>query len=189
MEALMKKFELTEDDIRAFRANAQIVKFRKKELLLEENQINRYLYMMKDGVIRSYVIDKEGKDYTKSFFYSQNQDFAFSYPSFMFQEPSNLFLEAIMDCEVWAWHHSYIHEKLNNDFRFFRFFRHCTDLLYVRFEQKDIRMLRSTPEERYIMFKKENPDLINAIPLRYIATYLGITPETLSRIRKRVGNE
>ncbi len=189
MEALMKKFEHTDDDIKAFWANAQIVKFRKKELLLEENQINRYLYMMKEGVIRSYVIDKEGKDYTKSFFYSQNQDFAFSYPSFMFQEPSNLFLEAIIDCEVWAWHHSYIHEKLNNDFRFFRFFRHCTDLLYVRFEQKDIRMLRSTLEERYIMFKEENPDLINTIPLRYIATYLGITPETLSRIRKRIGNE
>jgi CRP-like cAMP-binding protein len=189
MEELLKSFEYTDEEIKAFWANAQIIKFRKKAFLLEEGQINRHLYMIKEGIIRSFVTDKEGKDYTKSFFYGKSQDFVASFPSFKFQVPSKHYLETITDTEVWAWHYSYIFDKLANDFRFHRFFRYCTDILYIRFEEKEITMLRTTPEERYILFKKEHPDLINTIPLYYIATYLGITAETLSRIRKRVGSE
>jgi CRP-like cAMP-binding protein len=189
MKELLKRFEYTDEEIEDFWANAQIVKFRKKELLLEEKQINRHLYMMKEGIVRSYVTDKEGKGYTKAFFYGKSQDFVASFPSFKFQEPSNHFLEAITDTEVWAWHYTYIFDKLANDFRFHRFFRYCTDKLYIRFEEKEIIMLRTTPEERYILFKKEHPDLINTVPLHYIASFLGVTAETLSRIRKRVGNE
>jgi CRP/FNR family transcriptional regulator, anaerobic regulatory protein len=189
MKELLKKFEHTDEEIEATWSNAQIVKFRKKELLLEENQINRYLYMMKEGIVRSYVTDKEGKDYTKSFFYGDTQDFVLSLRSFKFQEPSTHYLEAITETEVLAWHYTYIFDKLIHDFRFHRFLRYSTDKLYFRFEEKEIMMLRTTPEERYILFKKENPDLINTIPLHYIASYLGITAETLSRIRKRVGNE
>jgi CRP/FNR family transcriptional regulator, anaerobic regulatory protein len=185
---LMKKFDLSDSDIEDFWLNAQCVKFSKKQLLLEENQINRYLYMVKEGVIRSYGTDKAGNTYSKSFFYGPNQDFVASFSSFKFQEPSKFFLEAITDTEVWAWHYTYIFDKLVNDFRFHRFFRYCTDKLYFRLEEKEIIMLRTTPEERYLLFKNEHPKLIDTIPLHYIASYLGITPETLSRIRKRVGS-
>jgi CRP-like cAMP-binding protein len=186
---IMKKLDLTEAEIEDFWANAQLVKFAKKQHLLEEKQINRYLYLMKEGVVRSYVTDAEGKDYSKAFFHAKNLDFVASFSSFKFQVPSNQFLEAIVDCEVWAWHYSYIHEKLTSDFKFYRFFRYCTDTLFIRWENREIRMLRTTPEERYLLFKEENPDLINTVPLQHIATYLGITPETLSRIRKRIGSE
>jgi CRP-like cAMP-binding protein len=184
---IMKKFDLMDDEIEQFWSNAQLVKFPKKQHLLEENQINRYLYMVKEGVIRSYVTDTDGKDYSKAFFYAKTHDFVASFSSFKFQKPSNHFLEAIVNSEVWAWHYSYIHEKLTTNFRFYRFFRYCTDTLFMRWEDREIGMMRSTPEERYLQFKAENPDLIHTIPLRYIPTYLGITPETLSRIRKKIG--
>jgi CRP-like cAMP-binding protein len=186
MNELLKKFGYSDLEIEDLWANAQTVKYRKKELLLEENQVNRYLYLMKKGVVRSYITDKEGKDYTKAFFYGKTQDFVAAFTSFKFQKPSNQFLEAITDCEVLAWHYSYIHDKITSDFRFYKFFRYCTDLHFMRWEEKEIHMLRSTPEERYLAFREENPDLINTIPLQHIATFLGITPETLSRIRKRV---
>jgi CRP/FNR family transcriptional regulator, anaerobic regulatory protein len=189
MIELLKKFDYTDEEIEDFWANAQIVKFRKRDLLLEENQINRYLYMLKEGVVRSYVTDKEGKDYTKAFFYAKTQDFVLSLRSFKFQEPSSHYLEAMTETEVWAWHYTYIFDKLANDFRFHKFLRYCTDKLYFRFEEKEIRMLRTTPEERYILFRDEHSDLINTVPLHCIASFLGITAETLSRIRKRVGNE
>jgi CRP/FNR family transcriptional regulator, anaerobic regulatory protein len=189
MNDLMKRFDMTDAEINDFWVNAQSVSFKKKQLLLEEKQINRHLYMMKTGIVRSYVTDNEGKDYTKSFFYGTQQDFVASFPSFKFQEPSNHYLEALVDTEVWAWHYSYIFDKLVNDFKFHRFFRYCTDKLYIRFEVKEIRMLRTTPEERYLIFREEHPELIHDIPLQHIATYLGITPETLSRIRKKVSNQ
>ncbi len=186
MNALLKQFGFSALEIEEFWANAQCIAIRKRYRLLEENQINRYLYLVKEGVVRGFVTDNAGKTYTKSFFYGINQDFALSYPSFMLQEPSLLSLEAVVDSEVWAWHRRYIQEKLNNDDRFFRFFRHCTDLLCFAFELKEIRMLRSTPEEHYLLFREEHPELINTVPLHYIATYLGIAAETLSRIRKRI---
>jgi CRP-like cAMP-binding protein len=189
MNEIMKKFDLTDAEINDFWANAQRVSFKKKQVILEENQINRYLYLVQEGVIRSFVTDKEGKDYTKAFFYAATNDFVASFSSFKFQKPSNHFLEAVVDCEVLAWHYNYIHDKLTSDFRFYRFFRYCTDTLFIRWEDREIRMLRTTPEERYLLFKTENPDLINTIPLYHIATYLGITAETLSRIRKRIGTE
>jgi CRP/FNR family transcriptional regulator, anaerobic regulatory protein len=189
MDEIMKKFDLTDAEIADFWANAQIVKFPKKQHLLEEKQINRHLYLMREGVVRSYVTDAEGKDHSKAFFYAKTNDFVASFSSFKFQSPSNHFLEAIVDSEVWAWHYSYIHERLTSDFRFYRFFRYCTDALFMRWEDREISMLRSTPEERYLLFKKENPDLTAEIPLRHLATYLGITPETLSRIRKRIVEE
>jgi CRP/FNR family transcriptional regulator, anaerobic regulatory protein len=186
MNKIAKKFGISNDEMNEFWANAQLVSFRKKDILLEENQINRYLYLLKKGVIRSYVTDKDGKDYTKAFFYAETNDFVASFASFKLQKPSTHFLEAVVDSEVLAWHHTYIHDKLTSDFRFSRFFRYWTDILFMRFEEREIRMLRTTPEERYLLFRNENPDLINTIPLNYIATYLGVTPETLSRIRKRV---
>lgn len=186
MDELLAKYGFSEAEIKCFWENAQIVSYRKRDVLLEVNQINRYLYLMKKGIVRGYVKDEEGKEYTKNFFYASKNELTLSFRSFMLQVPSNTALEAVMDCEVWAWHYSYIHEKLENDFRFERFYRHCTDLLYYCFEERETQMLRSTPEERYIFFRDQNFELINSIPLHHIATYLGITPETLSRIRKRV---
>jgi CRP-like cAMP-binding protein len=189
MDEIMKKFELTDAEIADFWANAQIVVYRKKQVLLEVNQVNRYLYLVKQGIIRSFVTDKEGNDYTNAFYYAKSEDFVASFTSFKFQKPSIHCLEAVVDSEVWAWHYSYIHDRLTNDFRFYRFFRYCTDGLFVRFEERETGLLLMTPEERYLHFVAENPDSSQIIPLQNLATYLGITPETLSRIRKRVAQK
>jgi CRP-like cAMP-binding protein len=187
MNDIMKKFDISDAEIEEFWSNAQSVSYRKKQHLLEENQVNRYLYLVKSGIVRSYVTDKEGRDFTNAFFYAKTQDFVASFSSFKFQKPSIHCLEAVVDTEVWAWHYSYIHEKLARDLNFYRFFRYCTDGLFIRFEERETRMFRCTPEERYRLFVAENPDTFSSIPLQNLATYLGVTPETLSRIRKRIG--
>ncbi len=188
MNELLMRFGFTEAEITDFWANGQTIKYHKRDLLVEDNQINRYLYLVKTGVIRAYVTDNEGKQYTKSFFFGAKKDLAFSYRSFTLQEPSNIVLEAVTDCEVCAWAHSYIQKLLDNDVRFFKYYKYCTDTLYFRFEKRETYLLRATPEERYLDFIKTNPQLINIIPLQHIASFLGVTPETLSRIRKRLGN-
>ncbi len=186
MNTRLKKFGFSDIEIEAFWANAQCLSFRKRQVLLEENQVNRYLYLVKEGVIRSFVIDNKGNTHTKSFFSSLNKDFAFSFPSFILQEPSLFSMDAVVDSEVWAWHNDYIFEILSKDIRFFNFFRYQLGRLFHTLELKEIRMLRLTREEHYIICLKENPELLNIVPLHYIASYLGITSETLSRIRKRV---
>lgn len=185
MNTILKTFGFSVSEIDAFWTNAQSVSFRKRQLLLEENQVNRYLYLVKEGVIRSFVTDNNGKAYTKDFFSSSNPDFALSFPSFLLQEPSLFSMDAVVDSEVWAWHSDYIFE-ISTDVRFFNFFRHQLGRLFYLLELKEIRMLRSNREDHYLLFKQERPELINNIPLHYIASYLGVTTETLSRIRKRV---
>ena len=186
MNILLKKFGFTETEIANFWANAQCVTFHKRQLLLEENQINRYLYLVKEGIIRSFVTDDKGKTYTKNFFSSLDSDFAVFFPSFLLQEPSLFSMDAVVDSEVWAWHSDYILELIASDVRYINFFRYHLGRLFYLLELKEIRMLRSDREEHYLLFKKERPEVAKTVPLHYIASYLGITSETLSRIRKRV---
>lgn len=188
MDITLKKFGFSDAEINEFWANAQSVTYLKRQLLLEENQVNRYLYLVKEGVIRSFVSDGKGKTYTKNFFSSTNPNFAVSFPSFLLKEPSLFSIDAVVDSEVWAWHSDYIHEIISSDIRFFNFFRYYLGRLFYQLEVKEIRMLRSDREEHYLLFKKERPEVVKTVPLHYIASYLGITAETLSRIRKRVDN-
>ena len=186
MNTILKEFGFSDDEIKGFWANAQIVTYHKRQILLEENQVNRYLYLVKDGIIRSFLTDNKGKTYTKNFFSSANYSFAISYPSFLLQEPSLFSIDAVVDSEVWAWHSDYIVNIISSDVRFFNFFKYQLGRLFYIMELKEIRMLRSDREEHYLLFKKERPEVVENVPLHYIASYLGITSETLSRIRKRV---
>lgn len=186
MNTILKEFGFSDAEINKFWANAQCVTYHKRQLLLEENQVNRYLYLVKEGIIRSFVTDAKGKTYTKNFFSSLDPHFAVFFPSFLLQEPSLFSIDAVVDSEVWAWHSDYILELIASDVRFINFFRYYLGRLFYQLELKEIRMLRTDREEHYLLFKKERPELINTVPLHYIASYLGITSETLSRIRKRV---
>ncbi len=186
MNILLKKFGFTEAEIADFWANAQCVTFHKRQLLLEENQVNHYLYLVKEGIFRSFVTDDKGKTFTKNFFSSSNPNFTVFFPSFLLQEPSLFSIDAVVDSEVWAWHSDYILELIASDVRFINFFRYHVGHLFYLLELKEIRMLRSEREEHYLLLKKERPEVVKAVPLHYIASYLGITSETLSRIRKRV---
>lgn len=154
----------------------------KGDFMLREGEVSRHFYFVEKGLLRFYSIDAAGKEHIIQF--TPEGWIAGDRGSFYFQEKSEYFLDAIEDSEVVLLSDDLLREVSvqNEDFRCF------TDRLlqnHIRHLQKRIRLLVSaTAEERYLDFIAIYPNLMQRVPQWMIASYLGITPESLSRVRK-----
>lgn len=157
--------------------------FKKGDLVLKENQISNEFYFISEGVMRSYLFDLEGNEITLNFF--TKSEMAFEVASFFQRIPSQENIEALSDCKCYY----LTFEKLNSLFHSIPEFRESGRGILVRgfisFKLRTISMLNKTAEERYAMLLKSKPELLQLVPLKYIASYLGITDTSLSRIRKQ----
>jgi CRP-like cAMP-binding protein len=154
----------------------------KNQFLLAEGKIcDEYLYLEK-GYMRSFAYDTEGNEVT-TWFCSPGQ-VVFEVSSFFNRTRSKENIQALTDCEGW-----YInYEQLNNLFHTLPQFREFGRSILVKgFSELKTRMLSmitETAEERYAQLLKTNPEIFQQAPLKNIASYLGITDTSLSRIRK-----
>jgi CRP-like cAMP-binding protein len=116
---------------------------------------------------------------------SENQ-FAADYTSFLEQSPSIKNIEALEDTEVAEISYVNINE-LYQQFPVFQIFgRRMAEQLFITFDQNNTRLTTMSPEERYLRLLQKQSPLLQVVPQYMVASYLGITPEHLSRIRKKV---
>jgi CRP-like cAMP-binding protein len=155
---------------------------KRNEFLFKEGRVcNEYFYL-ENGFIRAFAYDTEGNDVTTNF-YSANQ-VVFEVSSFFNRTISKENFQAIVDCDGW-----YItYEQLNNLFHSMHEFRDFGRSILVKgFSSLKIRMLSmitETAEQRYDALLRTNPEIVRHAALKHIASYLGITDTSLSRIRK-----
>jgi CRP-like cAMP-binding protein len=154
----------------------------RNEFLFKEGRVCNEYFFLEDGFIRAFAYDTEGKDVTTNF-YSGNE-VVFEVSSFFNRTISKENFQAIVDCSGW-----YItYEQLNNLFHSLHEFREFGRAILVRgFASLKIRMLSlitETAEQRYERLLKINPEIFRHAALKHIASYLGITDTSLSRIRK-----
>ena len=149
--------------------------------LLEGNHSNEYLFLEK-GFMRAFAHDTEGNDVTTAF-YSDNQ-VVFEVFSFFNRTISKENVQALADCE--GWYISY--EQLNMLFHSLPEFREFGRSILVKgfaaLKNRVLSMITETAEERYAQLLKNNPEIFKYAPLKTIASYLGVTDTSLSRIRK-----
>ena len=155
---------------------------KKNAFLLKEGRICNEYFFLENGFIRAFANDIDGKDVTTNF-YSAGQ-VIFEVSSFFNRTISKENFQAIVDCEGW-----YItYEQLNNLFHSMHDFRDFGRSILVKgFSSLKIRMLSmitETAEQRYDTLLKTNPEIFQYAALKHIASYLGITDTSLSRIRK-----
>jgi CRP-like cAMP-binding protein len=155
---------------------------KKNEFLFKEGKICNEYFFLENGFIRAFAYDTEGNDVTTNFC-SANQ-VVFEVFSFFNRTNSKENFQAIVDCEGW-----YItYEQLNNLFHSMHEFRDFGRSILVKgFSSLKIRMLSmitETAEQRYDTLLKTNPEIFRHAALKHIASYLGITDTSLSRIRK-----
>jgi len=153
-----------------------------KTILLEAGEISNYVHVIKKGCLRQWF-NKDGKDITVQFFF-EGQPVA-SIDSFMNSQPSLFTIESIEPSKIISISKENF-EKLNKLYPEFKDRFH--DYLYQRFRNYALLFLsriKDTPKERYDELVKNRPDIIKRVPQHYIASYLGITPISLSRIRNR----
>jgi len=155
---------------------------RKNEFLSKEGRVYNEYFFLENGFIRSFAYDTEGNDVTTNF-YSSGQ-VVFEVSSFFNRTISKENFQAIVDCD--GWFISY--EQLNHLFHSMHEFRDFGRSILVKgFSSLKTRMLSTiteTAEQRYDTLLKANPEIFKHAALKHIASYLGITDTSLSRIRK-----
>ncbi|WP_316825552.1 Crp/Fnr family transcriptional regulator [Pedobacter miscanthi] len=162
-------------------AHFEETEFSKNEFLLKQGKVSDYYYLA-EGFVRAFTFDAQGNEIT-TFFYPAGR-VAFEASSFFLREPSTEYLQAITDCKVYATSF----EKLNMLFHSVPEFREFARAMlvkeFVAYKQRTLSMINKSAEERYGSMIANNIEVFKYAQLKHIASYLGITDTSLSRIRK-----
>lgn len=184
LKNVAKHIELNERERDFFLSLLEPRTLKRKKLYLEAGTVCKYAAFVIDGALKSFTIDQEGREHILSF---AIQDWWISdLYSLYSKKPAILNIEAIADSEVLMLsgeNQQMLYEKVP---KFERFFRILVENALVANQQRLIDNLSSTAEERYLRFIKKYPSIPSCVPQHNIASYLGITPEFLSKIRARL---
>ncbi|MBD1431007.1 Crp/Fnr family transcriptional regulator [Sphingobacterium litopenaei] len=163
---------------------SDVIQIKKKNLLLDIGETSKYIFFIYKGALRSYYLDQEGKDNTSWFLFEN--ELAISVFSFFSQKPSFEALEGLDDCILLRLSFAKL-QKLYLEFPEFNYIgRILTEQYYIRSEEKANALRMLSAKERYLQLLERYPEIIQRVSLGHIATYLGITQHTLSRIRAKV---
>lgn len=180
-----QKVSLSEHEKELIASKISIVDYKKGEELLKLNQLSNKLYFVLSGIYRVYQLN-DGKEITSYFNYKNRNPFVASFVSLLTQKPSKEIIECIEDGQLLSINYSDwldLYEKSQNINSFGRIMAEYNYILAIeRIESLQYHQAK----DRYLSFMKLYPNLLNMIPHHYIASYLGITPESLSRVRKEI---
>lgn len=171
-----------DEEWQAFTEIVQFKTLKKKDLLLEEGRICNFIVFVNSGVLREYSF-VNGKETTVDFV-TDNQ-FTSDYQSFIMQVPSKQYLEALTDVELLILKKTAINSLYDTYKIWERFGRLIIEQIFCLAESKRKKLISTTNEEQYRDFIAAYPQIPQKIPQYYIASYLGISPEHLSRLRKK----
>jgi CRP-like cAMP-binding protein len=171
------------EDLKTILAQYQKVEFGKNDYLMTEGNSANYYFFLESGFARSYVIDLEGNDITTKFF--SNKDIIIDWHSYFLKTNCKENIQAITPCTAWK-------ITFENFMKLFKIeaFREVgrTRLVNNYFELKNhaVSIISDPAKDRYLNLIKTKPDIVHNVPLKQIATYLGVTDTSLSRIRKEI---
>jgi CRP-like cAMP-binding protein len=176
---------MPEADIQLFASKAKEAEFEKGAFFVKEGTVCDRLLFTHKGLFRYFFVH-DGNDVTKDFSVDAQNSFCTSYTSFMQQKPSEIWIEAMEPCLVWSWNRSDVLPLFEENVHWLKFAKKMADRLFFRKEQREIALLKNSAEERYHRFLSDFPGLSQRVPQYHIASYLGIKPESLSRIRSKL---
>lgn len=184
IRALISKFKpLTHEEIDLIVEKTIVKEYKKGDILLRAGQIPTKCYMVVEGCVREYIL-KDGEEKSTAF-YTESETFT---PQYAKGEPSKHYWECAEDCVLTISTKNYEEElrmllpRLDDVFR-----QIAIDKINIaKLEWSEF--ISSSPEERYLNLQRTKPFLLERIPHHQIASYLGMKPQSLSRIRKRISN-
>jgi len=155
----------------------------KNEFLLKEQKTCRHLYFLQQGALRGFY-NVDGKEITHWFGFEN--DFVTSFHSFTTERPSIENIQLIEGCILWAISKDTLTGLFNQYHEIERLVRIAYEKYYMRLEERYVNAQFKTAAERYEDLLKNTPHIIERVPLSYVSSYLGISQETLSRVRSRL---
>ncbi len=186
LEKIFNAANFKKEDLEQILSQYKRVEFAKNDFLIEENTTANYYYFMESGFARSYVIDLEGNDISTKFF--SETDIVIDWHSYFLKTKCREDIQAVTPCVAWKITFENFMKLYSIDA-----FREVgrTRLVNNYFELKNhsVSIIADPAKDRYLNLLKTKPDIVQNVPLKQIATYLGITDTSLSRIRKEIADK
>jgi CRP-like cAMP-binding protein len=157
--------------------------YAKGDHLLREGQVCRHLYFMQSGAIRGYYL-ADGKEVTHWFGFEH--DFITSFHSYTTAQPAVENLQFLEGSLVWRISKMELQNLFDAHHDIERLVRIAYEKYYIRLEERFVNAQFTTPRDRYLQLVAQSPHMLQRVPLQMIASYLGTTPETISRIRSKL---
>lgn len=184
LRAFINSFQfLTPEEVEVVVEGTVLKNTHKGEYLLKEGEVSKECYAVIKGCIREFII-KDGVEKTVSFFVEGDAVNAFS--SEVVGSPSKSYFECLEECIVTVGNASLIDEMIEKIPRLEKLIRKEVEKEAGKIQDRLSLFMISTPEERFISLINTQPNLIHRVPQVLIASYIGVTPESFSRIKKRV---
>jgi CRP-like cAMP-binding protein len=178
------KVPLNEEEREMIREYLTVKKIRKRQYLLQEGDICKCVAFVEKGVLRSYKVNEDGTEHIVQF--ALEGQFMTDLYSFLINEPSIFNIDAIEDSELVLITKSASDELRNRSPKYQEYIFYATSEAYIDLERRLTSTISHSLEERYKDFTTHYPDIIQRVPQHMVASYMGLTPETLSRVRKRI---
>lgn len=174
------------DQLEVFFSRFNPVSYKKGEYFVKEGQVSRYIGFIVKGCLMC-VYKNDGKEYIDEF--SMDNEFISAYASFITGTPADKDIICLEDCELQILGYKDLQELYKLDQVYERTGRLIAEMLFINWQQRVKSLLLDDAETRYLKLTENRPDLIQRVPQYLAAQYLGISPETLSRIRRNTSLE
>ena len=183
-QKLTEKIPFSQDELNLIKDHLTPKKIRKKQYLLQEDDVCKFIAFVEKGALRSYTVDEKGNEHIIQFAL-EGWTISDLY-SFLTAEPATYNIDALEDSEL-VLINKPAHEKLLNQlWHYETYIRQQLTGAYIAMQRRITSIISSSLEERYAAFNALHPDIVQRVPQHMIASYMGLTPETLSRVRKRI---
>lgn len=174
---------MSENDWKFFSSKLEQVNLNKRTILVKKGEVENYLSFISNGIARVFI-PKEENDITFGFLF--DNDFMSAYDSFLTRLPSEYACETLTNTTLWRINYDDLQEVYEKTACGNLIGRKMNEVIYLIKSKRELAFLNKTAEERYMDLFKDRPELFELIPLKYVASYIGVTPQALSRIRKRI---
>lgn len=174
--------DFTPEDLQLMRSLSTVKKVRRKEFLLREGEVCRYKIFVAAGLLRSYCLKHDGTEHIMRF--APENSWTTDHESFKKQTPSKLTIEALENTQVVLWTRENLAELYTSIPAFKSYMERLIDSSLKASQERILMNLSYTSEEKYEDFIASFPDVFRRVPLHMVASYLGVSRETLSRIRQ-----
>jgi CRP-like cAMP-binding protein len=155
----------------------------KGSFLLREGHTCTHLCFVSQGLFKTYLL-QDGKEYIRQFL--PENSFAVDLGSFLTQMPSSFFIEALEDSWTLKIDFSTLDTLSENNFKLMKLCKLMSEHAVINLMRRNVSLIKDDAKTRYLILLQERPQLLQRVPLFMIASYLGITPEALSRVRKEL---
>ncbi|WP_460219107.1 Crp/Fnr family transcriptional regulator [Psychroserpens sp. MEBiC05023] len=152
--------------------------------LVDIGDVNKKLFLINKGVLRSYLILENGKELTKTLF--TPIEFFASFTSMLKDQASEFIYESLTDCHIYEINYEAFVKLCDTNIEVLKFYARYLEFLFTAAESVFIEISSMNAKERYLKLKERIPNIENLIPQYQIASYLNVTPVQLSRIRSKL---